>query len=756
MPKIPKLSQYLAEAEMDFDRDREREEDEGDEPEGEESHRHRLIPFPANATALDTEDYDWYKFGVAASDLDDADPKQFGQGDSDIIVVPFGNEDAERLLPLLKRTGIPLKRLGAEDRPEVTKESLADGYRQVMEYLKKVKGRWALVSKSTGRPLQYYRGPKDQRPSDEWVKDVERRMHSFEQFTDMELAIMEGGSSLEDYYASLSEDAAGVGVVANKKQARDPRYVMSITKDVQPGEPARQAAKFGNKLDKNGLPPLLTDGIDIDQWVEYQLKEDASAGGTSAGSVAVVSAPIGSIFARDPMAGQSKKRLKKQIRSIYEFKMPNYGGDGDDGFSEETLKKLAAQWWNGDEDPKIEQVLALSGWEIGQDEGYDLGGAFVVQAGDVNGNSYMSWPAEELEAMAESKIFEAYGLSDPTYRDTNLKLNRYRNPNDPETGYDNDRFQSNLHKMNFELADIVDELIEKGIKPEVVVVDPDELYASQDWLNDHGSGEDSFYDYTDLPVVVRIDNEMYIADGHHRVSRAKSQGKKIRVYVFDKNKLNEGWREKIAAGALGAAAVLGGQQIDRYLNTDMATKPTAQQLAQKPATPREILEKTAKAAGLVGQEFVQFMAQCSHESLNFTRMTEIGTPQYFAKKYDKKFAPKTAKILGNKLPGDGELFKGRGFIQLTGRDNYMRAGKALGLDLINNPDQASEPNTAAKIAVWYWTNRVAPKVDSFHDTKAVTKKINRAAKHLKQRQNQVQKMQMTYDEPTQPSKQGKV
>lgn len=53
-------------------------------------------------------------------------------------------------------------------------------------------------------------------------------------------------------------EQGGVGVVAkNAKQAKDPRYSMSMTKDVQPGETERQAAKFGNKLDKDGNPPLL-------------------------------------------------------------------------------------------------------------------------------------------------------------------------------------------------------------------------------------------------------------------------------------------------------------------------------------------------------------------------------------------------------------------------------------------------------------------------------------------------------------------
>jgi hypothetical protein len=44
-----------------------------------------------------------------------------------------------------------------------------------------------------------------------------------------------------------------------------------------------------------------------------------------------------------------------------------------------------------------------AGWEIGQDEGYDdTPGVFVVKTGDVNGNSYISWPAEELEVLSES------------------------------------------------------------------------------------------------------------------------------------------------------------------------------------------------------------------------------------------------------------------------------------------------------------------------------------------------------------------
>lgn len=93
--------------------------------------------------------------------------------------------------------------------------------------------------------------------------------------------------------------------------------------------------------------------------------------------------------------------LSVKEEGVNEFAPPS-GDGGDDGFSDETLKRMAAQWWQGDEDPRIEKTLAAAGWEIGQDEGYDNGGVFVVQAGDVNGNSYMSWPAEELEGLSEA------------------------------------------------------------------------------------------------------------------------------------------------------------------------------------------------------------------------------------------------------------------------------------------------------------------------------------------------------------------
>jgi len=79
---------------------------------------------------------------------------------------------------------------------------------------------------------------------------------------------------------------------------------------------------------------------------------------------------------------------------------PAGAGDDREPDEDEILHKLAGRWWLGTEQDmiKVEKTLSAMGWEIGEDEGsYDNGGVFVVRAGDVNGNSYMSWPHEDLE-----------------------------------------------------------------------------------------------------------------------------------------------------------------------------------------------------------------------------------------------------------------------------------------------------------------------------------------------------------------------
>lgn len=137
-----------------------------------------------------------------------------------------------------------------------------------------------------------------------------------------------------------------------------------------------------------------------------------------------------------------------------------------------------------------------------------------------------------------------------------------------------------------------------------------------------------------------------------------------------------------------------------------------------------ILTRIARAAGITDPtELAALLAQAAHESHDFKSMVEYGGSLDF-RKYDPKYAPKKARALGNTKVGDGARYKGRGYIQLTGRYNYKRAGQALGLPLEAKPELAEKPEVAAKIAVWFWKQRVQPNVDNFNDVRAVTKPIN--------------------------------
>lgn len=77
---------------------------------------------------------------------------------------------------------------------------------------------------------------------------------------------------------------------------------------------------------------------------------------------------------------------------------------------------------------------------------------------------------------------------------------------------------------------------------------------------------------------------------------------------------------------------------------------------------------------------------------------ERGGPRYFTKMYDVTGdRPKLARANGNVNAGDGARYFGRGYVQLTWRNNYRRAGQRLSLDMEGNPDLALKADVAAKI-----------------------------------------------------------
>ena len=80
---------------------------------------------------------------------------------------------------------------------------------------------------------------------------------------------------------------------------------------------------------------------------------------------------------------------------------------------------------------------------------------------------------------------------------------------------------------------------------------------------------------------------------------------------------------------------------------------------------------------------------------------------------------------GDEASGDGWRYRGRGFIQLTGRANYRSIGQRIGLDLEGNPDQvASDPVIALQVAANYWDSRNLNEVADTDDIYKVTRLIN--------------------------------
>lgn len=114
-----------------------------------------------------------------------------------------------------------------------------------------------------------------------------------------------------------------------------------------------------------------------------------------------------------------------------------------------------------------------------------------------------------------------------------------------------------------------------------------------------------------------------------------------------------------------------------------------------------------------------FLAQVAHESGELRYNEELAS----GAAYD---TGKKAIALGNtpQADGDGQRYKGRGLIQLTGRANYAAFAKATGCDCVNHPELVAQIPWCVETAGWYWNSRninAAADIDAFV---TVTRLIN--------------------------------
>lgn len=118
-----------------------------------------------------------------------------------------------------------------------------------------------------------------------------------------------------------------------------------------------------------------------------------------------------------------------------------------------------------------------------------------------------------------------------------------------------------------------------------------------------------------------------------------------------------------------------------------------------------------------------FLAQWCEESDSLRATTEYASGHAYEGRHD----------LGNTHAGDGVRFKGRSLAMLTGRANYATYGQILGVDLISNPQSASEFPFAAKIPALYWKMRSINVHADADDIIRVTESVNGGLNGLQMR-----------------------
>ena len=154
------------------------------------------------------------------------------------------------------------------------------------------------------------------------------------------------------------------------------------------------------------------------------------------------------------------------------------------------------------------------------------------------------------------------------------------------------------------------------------------------------------------------------------------------------------------------------------------------------------------------QRQAAFIGQCGHECGNFKileenlnysadRLVKIWPKRFtsleMAQPYNRNPRAIANKVYGGRMgnrdetSGDGWRFRGSGWLQLTGHDNFYHAGKAIGQDFVMNPDLVRTPEFAAQTAGWFWSTHNCNAKADVKDWTGLTKIINGGVLGLNER-----------------------
>ena len=236
-------------------------------------------------------------------------------------------------------------------------------------------------------------------------------------------------------------------------------------------------------------------------------------------------------------------------------------------------------------------------------------------------------------------------------------------------------------------------------------------------------------------------------------------------------KTEEAVKKWQAANGLAADGIVGPATWAKIMGESIATQVSTPVVAPTPVSstpapqvaglkldklkghvPQVVIDSIPEVASKFGintpLRVAHFLAQCGHESGGF-RVTQENL-NYSAKGLNgifRKYFPTEAsaapyarnpqkianKVYANRMAngseasGDGYKFRGRGYIQLTGRDNYTQFGKAIGVDIPSNPDVVASTYALAS-AAWFWSknglNKLADNGATDIAVTSITKRVN--------------------------------